>query len=139
MLHQGNSPSAAAVAEMRDAIRRGWIYMHAFLFDAQPEMLDARMFQWGLNATQRLARQLGQPPPRVLSQRDVPGLTRATVPWLAEAGVIGVNVGINGASAPADVPSVRACLNGEMSVPFLWRDEATDTSVIAAFHPGALP
>ena len=52
--------------------------------------------------------------------------------------MIGINVGINDASAPVDVPSVRACLRGEIAQPFVWRDNATDTSVIASFHPGSV-
>ena len=55
---------------------------------------------------------------------------------LAKAGIVGMNVGVNDASAPPDVPSIRACLAGEIAVPFIWRDEASGTEVLAAFHPG---
>ena len=72
----------------------------------------------------------------MLSQRDVPSLTRATIPLLVKAGAIGINVGINPASAPLGVPSVAACLSDQLAMPFVWEDRATNTSVIAAFHPG---
>ena len=51
-------------------------------------------------------------------------------------GVYGINVGVNDASAPVDVPSIRACKAGEISTPFIWADEQSNTSVIASFHPG---
>lgn len=58
------------------------------------------------------------------SQRDVPGLTRAAIPLLSKYGVKGVTVGENGACAPVNVPNI-----------FLWRDNATDSEVVALFHP----
>ena len=74
--------------------------------------------------------------PTVLSQRDVPSLTRATIPLLVAAGVTGINVGINPASAPLGVPSVAACEHDGLATPFVWLDQATNSSVLAAFHPG---
>ena len=66
----------------------------------------------------------GHPHRMTYSQRDVPGLTRAAIPLLSKYGVKGVTVGENGACAPVNVPNI-----------FLWRDNATDTEVVALFHP----
>ena len=54
----------------------------------------------------------------VLSQRDVPGMTRSVVPLLVKRGVRGITVGVNDGSAPPAVPKI-----------FLWRDKATSTDV----------
>ena len=69
-----------------------------------------------------LAADVGVPTPTVMSQRDVPSITRAVIPRVVNAGVIGINVGINTASSPIDVPFVRTCLAGEIAAPFVWRD-----------------
>jgi hypothetical protein len=59
----------------------------------------------------------------------VPGLTRATLPVLAAAGVRAVTVGVNGFSAPPGVPK---------STPFVWRDPASGAELLAMWHEGAL-
>jgi hypothetical protein len=129
-------PSKAQVAEFEDAVRNGDIRWHAFPHNAEPEMLDAELFKYGVQLTASLAARFNLTAPTVMMQRDVPSMSRGVVPLLHEAGVIGINVGINDASAPVAVPSVAKCMNGEISTPFLWRDNATNTSVIASFHPG---
>ena len=110
--------------------------LQAFPFDAEPEVLDREMFSWALNFTAELARAHSAVPPTVLSQRDVPGLTRAAIPLLVAAGVKGINVGINPASAPLGVPSVVACESDGLATPFIWLDKESNASVVAAFHPG---
>jgi hypothetical protein len=129
-------PSKAQVAEFEDAVRNGDIRWHAFPHNSEPEMLDVELFKYGVQLTVSLAARFNLVPPAVMLQRDVPSMTRGVVPLLHEAGVIGINVGINGASAPVAVPSVAKCTNGEISTPFLWRDNSTNTSTIASFHPG---
>ena len=83
-------PTAAAQADMRAALKDGHIVMQAFPFNGEPEVLDSDMFEFGLNFTAELAREHGAAAPTVLSQRDVPSLTRATIPLLAKAGAIGL-------------------------------------------------
>ena len=60
-------------------------------------------------------------------QRDVPGLTRASIPVLASRGVRGVTGGVNAFSAPPGVPK---------NTPFIWRDEESGTQLLAMWHPG---
>jgi hypothetical protein len=59
-----------------------------------------------------------------MNQRDVPGTTRAALPTLLENGIIGISVGVNGASTPPNVPPA-----------FVWRDEASGAEVLALWHP----
>ena len=63
-----------------------------------------------------------------LSQRDVPGLTRAAIPIMANKGVAAISVGVNSGSAPPGVP---------LSTPFIWRDQPSGTQVVAMWHAGA--
>lgn len=60
-------------------------------------------------------------------QRDVPGLTRAVIPVLAAKGIKAVSVGVNPGSAPPAVPQYT---------PFIWRDEASGTQLLAFWRPG---
>ncbi len=41
---------------------------------------------------------------KVMSQRDVPGLTKAAIPVMLQNGVVALSLGTNGATAPANVP-----------------------------------
>ena len=59
----------------------------------------------------------------VASQRDEPGITRAAVPLLARKGVTALSVGVDWASPAPKLP--RA---------FVWRDEASSTELVVAWH-----
>ena len=120
-------PNASQVAAFDDALRRGDVAYHAFPHNAQPELMDAGMFLAGVQLTHTLDDALGVPRRAVMSQRDVPGLSRAAVPLLRRAGVQAVSVGVNGGSAPPGVPHNTA---------FLWRDEASGEQMYAMWHPG---
>ncbi len=62
--------------------------------------------------------------PTTMSQRDVPGTTRAMLPLLAAAGVRALSFGANEASAPLIVPQI-----------FRWRDEASGAELLTMYHP----
>lgn len=118
-------PSAAAVDNFTTAVRQGWITWHAFPHNAEAPMLGADLFQAGIALTHSLDARFGLPPKVTLSQRDVPGITRAVVPLLAANGVRAISIGVNGGTAPANVPEVSR-----------WVDEATSTSVLLLFQGG---
>ena len=107
----------------------GW---HAFPFNAEPELFTPALFDAALNLTFAEDRHFGHPPRRTLSQRDVPGLTRAAIPLLVRRGVTAVSVGENSQVAPSAVPPI-----------FVWQDNTTGAEVIAMFHAlgygGAFP
>lgn len=125
-------PSPAAVQAFEAAVRRGDIVWHAFPFNGEPELFTPELFDAALNLTFEQDAYFGHAKRRTLSQRDVPGLTRAAIPLLVARGVEGVSVGENSQVAPSAVPPV-----------FLWRDNATGTEVVALFHAlgygGAFP
>jgi hypothetical protein len=116
-------PSDAALARLEAAARRGDIGWHAFPFNGEPELFTPALFDAALNLTFRQDAHFGRPSRRTLSQRDVPGLTRASIPLLRRRGVTAISVGENSQCAPLSVPPI-----------FVWRDNATNTSVLALFH-----
>ncbi len=50
--------------------------------------------------------QFDKPHTAFMSQRDVPGMTRAVIPLLTALGVKAVSVGANSFSASAEVPAI---------------------------------
>lgn len=120
-------PDAAQLARFDGAVRAGHIRWHAYPFNAQPEVFDASLFAFGVDLTHALDRRYGLPAKRVMSQRDVPGMTRAVLRHLAARGVRGISVGVNEASAPPVVPRL-----------FRWRDGNASgaAEVYAMWHPG---
>ena len=119
-------PSADAVSAMRAALGRGDIFMHAAPFNVEwetvafPEM-GAAYFSLARN----LSLELGVPPPRTASSRDVPGVTRGVLPLLNAAGITRLSEGVNGATTPP-----------AMASPAVWRDAASGAQVLYVQHNG---
>lgn len=116
-------PSDAAKAALKGAIKEGDITWHAFPHNAELEAGSAGVVRHGLRLTHALDAAFGQPPKRVLSQRDVPGLSRSMIPILKSEGVYAVSVGVNGASMYPRVPRI-----------FRWRDPVSGEEVLAMWH-----
>lgn len=119
-----NCPSPAALANFTEAVTKGYIHWHAFPFNAELELLDPSLLAFGVNMTNELDDAFGVRRKTVLSQRDVPGMSRAGIPVLKAAGVRAVTVGVNGASTPPSVP--RA---------FNWLDPVSNETILAMWHP----
>lgn len=117
-------PNATEVAAVQESIAKGWLTWHAYPFNAELELSDYTLLAAGVQLTHVLDDATGQRRKTVLSQRDVPGMTRAVLTTLLGEGVRGVTVGVNGASTPPTVP--RA---------FLWADPKGNTPVPALWHP----
>jgi hypothetical protein len=96
----------------------GDLVMNAFPHNAEPETMTPELFIAAVNMSRSIASDLSIPPPATLSQRDVPGMSRASIPLLRSTGVTGISVGVNGASLPPAVP--RA---------FVWRDGGSKEEV----------
>ena len=118
-------PTPDEIKAMEDAIRKGHIVWHAGPMNMQIELMNEVVLKAGLMIAQDLDAKYGRKS-TVLSQRDVPGMTAAVIPYLVEAGIKGVTVGVNPGSAPPAVPSL-----------FQWR-YGTD-SIIAMWHAGGYP
>jgi hypothetical protein len=112
-------------------IERGDIVWHAFPFNAQTEWSEPSLLEFGFEFAQTLSTRFNistaWSPPRVMSQRDVPGMTRAMLPLLRKHGVVGLSFGVNSASATAAVPKI-----------FRWLDEPSGSEMLTMYHPGGL-
>ena len=117
-------PSADARARLRRALRAGDVTYHAFPHNAELEAGSPAVIAAGLQLTRDLDVEVGLANKTVLSQRDVPGISRAVIPLLVKAGVTAVSVGVNTASMYPRVP--RA---------FRWLDPISGESVLAMSHP----
>jgi Domain of unknown function (DUF5054) len=102
----------------RDSIRDGYVRWHAMPFDVQAELMDETMLRDNVALSHRLDSEFSLAPKRVMSQRDVPGLTRSALRVLASSGVRAISLGVNGGTTPPSLPKV--CV---------WRDEASNTSM----------
>ena len=119
-------PSAQSKANVTAAIAAGDITWQAFPHNAEPAIMDPALIRAGLAMTHALDDRFGQPRKGVLSQRDVPGLTRALIPILASGGVSGISIGAHeDTKHKADVPPC-----------FVWRDPASNQSVIVLYTTG---
>ena len=80
-------PNATLIADVKAAVTRGDIHFHAFPHDGEASYYpDSSLFEAALAMGQRIANATGIPAPRSVSQRDVPGWTRAALPLLAKHG-----------------------------------------------------
>lgn len=120
-------PSTAEVEAFEAAVHRGDIYWHALPFNGQLEFFDVSLLEFAVQLTHEIDVKFGLPPKSTMSQRDVPGFTRAALPILYAQGVRAVTVGVNGGSAPPGVPHNQ---------PFIWRDTQSQSDMLAMWHPG---
>ncbi len=92
-------------AAMEHAIVRGDIAWHGLPFTTHTELMDGNLFKFGLSLSQKLDRRFGK---KTIAAKmtDVPGHTRAIIPYLADAGIEYLHIGVNPASTPPDVPSL---------------------------------
>ena len=105
-LEQANAEQRRA---MEQAVAAGDISWHALPFSWQTEMLDRSMIDGALSLSRSLDARFGH---KTIGAKmtDVPGHTRGIIAPLAAAGVSLLDIGVNGASTPPDVPDV-----------FLWK------------------
>ena len=115
--------SAAERAAMEQAIARGDIAWHALPFTWQTELLSPSMIEGSLALSQSLDRRFGVVTTGA-KMTDVPGHTRGLIPPLAKHGVGFLDIGVNDASTPAQVPPI-----------FLWKDPS-GVSLPVMYHLG---
>ncbi|HTS62593.1 MAG TPA: DUF5054 domain-containing protein [Candidatus Acidoferrales bacterium] len=106
---------------MEQAIRDGDIAWHALPFTWQTELMDRTLIAGGLELSRSLDRRF-QRTTTGAKMTDVPGHTRGIIGPLAERGVKLLDIGVNSASTPPDVPPL-----------FLWKD-ANGNSLVMMYH-----
>eukprot|EP00039_Didymoeca_costata_P022315 m.4244 g.4244 ORF g.4244 m.4244 type:complete len:806 (-) comp2940_c0_seq1:86-2503(-) len=119
-------PNETMINAVKKGIMNGDIYFHAFPHNALLGLYDESLFNASLLQVQQTAKSFGIPLPRTLSQRDVPGLTRASLRLLNAYGVEFVSVGSGGPKqGHPDIPDI-----------FVWKDSATNASVLFTHDDG---
>lgn len=96
--HSGDDAAA-----MHNGIRNGDIRWHGLPFTTHTELMSADLFNYGLELSKRLDREFGR---KTIAAKmtDVPGHTKAIIPYLKKAGIEFLHIGVNPASAVPDVP-----------------------------------
>ncbi|HEY2001775.1 MAG TPA: DUF5054 domain-containing protein [Acidobacteriaceae bacterium] len=105
---------------MEQAIAVGDISWHALPFSWQTEMLDRSMIEGALGLSRSLDARFGHNT-IAAKMSDVPGHTRGIIAPLAAAGISLLDIGVNGASTPPQVPDI-----------FLWK--APDGSTLPMIY-----
>lgn len=117
-------PNASSIKALTDAMERGDIYMHAFPHDGEASYYpDVAIFEAALQLTFGVADSLSVARPTSISQRDVPGWTRASLPILNANGIRGLSFGAGTPPGKPDTPPV-----------FVWRDIASGAEVVTTYE-----
>lgn len=90
---------------MSEAIEKGYIAWHALPFTTHTELLDSSLFQYGISLRDQLDHTFSK---KTISAKmtDVPGHTIGMVPFLEQAGIQYLHLGMNPASKRPSVPKV---------------------------------
>jgi len=107
---------------MEHAISRGDIAWHALPFSWQTELMDGSMISGSIALSKTLDRRFGRTTTGA-KMTDVPGHTRGLIGPLAAQGVKFLDIGVNGASTPAELPSL-----------FVWTDLKGESLVVMYHH-----
>jgi Domain of unknown function (DUF5054) len=107
---------------MEQAIANGDIAWHALPFTWQTELMAPSMISGGIGLSQSLDRRFGRTTTGA-KMTDVPGHTRGIVGPLASHGVTFLDIGVNDASTPAQLPPW-----------FVWKAPTGGTLVVMYHH-----
>ena len=90
-------------ARMERAIAHGDITWHGLPVTTHTELMDAELFEYGISIAQALDARFGK---RTVAAKltDVPGHTRAIIPYLTRAGLEFLHIGVNPVSVNPAVP-----------------------------------
>lgn len=92
-------------AALEDAIRHGEVRWHGLPFTTHTELMDADLFEYGLNISKKLDARFGKTT-IAAKMTDVPGHTKAIIPHLYHAGIRFLHIGVNPASTRPSVPDL---------------------------------
>lgn len=107
---------------MEAAIARGDIAWHALPFTWQTELMDPSMISGSIGLSRTLDQRFGRKTTGA-KMTDVPGHTRGLVAPLVRAGITFLDIGVNDASTPPEVPAF-----------FLWKASEGSTLALMYHH-----
>jgi hypothetical protein len=108
--------------QMEQAVQKGDIAWHALPYSWQSELLDGSMIAGSIGLSRSLDHRFGRTTTGA-KMTDVPGHTRGLIRPLAENGVTFLDIGVNSASTPPDVPSL-----------FIWKDSKGNSLAMMYHH-----
>lgn len=88
-----------------DAINRGDVRWHGLPFTTHTELMSSELFQYGLSISKKLDAEFGVKTVAA-KMTDVPGHTNAIIPYMAQAGIKFLHIGVNPASTRPNVPKL---------------------------------
>ena len=94
------------------AIEDGCIVWHGLPLTTHTELMDGRLFEYGLSISKRLDERFHRHT-IAAKMTDVPSHTHAMVPYLAKAGIKYLHIGINGSSKLVKLPPLCRLRYGE--------------------------
>ncbi len=97
------------------AIEDGVIAWHGLPVTTHTELMDGKLFDYGLSISQRLDQRFGRHT-IAAKMTDVPSHTHAMVPHLVKAGIKYLHIGINGSSKMVKLPPLCRLRYGEDEV-----------------------
>lgn len=117
-------------AALEEAIKNGDIRWHGLPFTTHTELMSAELFEYGLSLSARLDSRFGKKTVAA-KMTDVPGHTKAMIPFLKKAGIEFLHLGVNPASAVPDVPEIFRwqCDTGE-SINVIYNGEYGDFTIL---------
>ena len=120
-------PNQTLIDIVTNAIREQDIVWNAFPFNAELATGDASLITAGIELSQALKTRFNTSGAmtKVLSTRDVPGMPRAVLPILKEAGIVALSEGMNGRMLPVNVPPA-----------FRWQAQDQDVMLPTLWHWG---
>ncbi|HPZ15279.1 MAG TPA: DUF5054 domain-containing protein [Sphaerochaeta sp.] len=93
----------AGRSALEEAIEHGDIRWHGLPFTTHTELMDSHLVRYALSLSKDLDHRFSRET-IAAKMTDVPGHTLALVPYLAEAGIRFLHLGVNGGSPLPDVP-----------------------------------
>lgn len=91
--------------EVREAIKNGDICWHGLPCTTHTEIMSKELFEYALSLSGELDKEFGK---KTIAAKmtDVPGHTKAIIPYLRKAGIELLHIGVNPASTVPDVPEI---------------------------------
>ncbi|MDR2277116.1 MAG: DUF5054 domain-containing protein [Vagococcus sp.] len=103
---------------MRDAIKKGTICWHGLPYTIHTELMDGELTRYALSISKRLDQEFNK---QTIASKmtDIPGHTKSLIPYLDEAGIKYLHIGVNASSAIPKVPKL-----------FLWKGEDNSEVIV---------
>lgn len=135
LLHEYlNNGTAEQVTNLANAVQNQEVTWHAGPFNVQYELMDPSLAAYAVDLAHQLDAKFGVPRKSVVSLKDVPGMTRGTIPIFRKAGVKAVHVGVNDfcavAAIPSSSPQSRTCNT------FIWFEPQSQEEILAFWCHG---